>query len=103
MIAVPSLNETNAVAEARHTADRAWFLSNPALWPERQQQIVAVFDRTILGQGPDFIEAYEAAQQQCAAQSKPCPDRYDLTFIIVPDVVDSEGASDWNPQESGAT
>jgi len=101
--AAPSLDASNEAAEARHAADRAWFLSNTTLWPERQQQIVAVFDRTILGQGPDFIEAYEAAQQQCAAQSKPCPDQYDLTFIIVPDVVDPEPAADWDPLASTAT
>jgi hypothetical protein len=101
--ATPALDAINSIAEARHIADRAWFLSNPSLWPERQQQIVAIFERTILGQGFGFGEAHEAAQKLCAAQSKPCPDQYDLTFVIVPDVVDPEPAPDWNPLSSSGS
>jgi hypothetical protein len=95
--AAPSLNDINAVAETRHIEDRAWFLSNPTLWPERQQQVVAVSNRTILGQGADFVAAYEDAQHECAAHSKSCPTQFDLTFVIVPDVVDPEPAADWDP------
>jgi DNA-binding NarL/FixJ family response regulator len=98
--ATESLDAINSVAEARHITDRAWFLSNPALWPERQQQVVSVFDQTILGQGVDFGTAYEAARKQCAALSKPCPNQYDLTFVVVPDVVEPDPAPDWNPLKS---
>jgi hypothetical protein len=84
-------------ADARHIADRAWFLSNPSLWPERQHLVVAVYNSAIVGQGPDYVEAFEAAQRGCALHSKPCPGKYDVTYIIVPDVVDPEPAADWDP------
>ena len=80
------------LAEEQHTADRNWFLSNPAMWADRQDHIVAVFNREILGQGPDFVEAYQDAQRRCTEQSKPCPNKYDIAFVIVPDVVHAEPA-----------
>jgi hypothetical protein len=98
-----SLDATNAAAEARHAADRAWFLSNPALWLEHQQQVVAVYERVILGYGANFGAAYEVAQQRCAAESRPCPTPYDLTFVVVPEVVDPEGPPEWDPREQPAT
>jgi hypothetical protein len=93
----------NAAAEGRHAADRAWFLSNPALWPEHQQQVVAVFERAILGHGVNFRAAYESARKRCAAESRPCPDQYDLTFIVVPAVVEPEGPPESEPCEQPPT
>jgi hypothetical protein len=97
-----SQSGTDSGAETRHATDKAWFLSNPTLWSGRQQQVVAVFDRTILGEGPGFGTAYQTARQRCPVESKPCPDPYELTFIVVPDVVAPEGAPDWNPLEPAA-
>ena len=95
----PSLDEVNAAAEARHAADRAWFLTTPELWPAHQQQVVAVFDRAVLGEGANFAAAYEVARQRCAAESRPCPSQYDLTFVVVPEVGDPEGPPAWDLRE----
>jgi hypothetical protein len=75
--AAPAFDATNPAAEARHDADRAWFLSNPALWPEHQQQVVAVYECAILGYGATFGAAYEAARQRCVAESRPFGGRDD--------------------------
>ena len=86
-----SLDAVNAAAEAKHVADRAWFLSDRTLWADRQEQVVAVFDRTVLGAGPGFRAAYEAAKQQSAAEAKSCPSPNDITFVVVPFLFDYDG------------
>ena len=83
--------------KAVHDDNRAWFFANPQLWPEYQNQVVAVFDKTVLGAGDRFTTAYQAAKDRCAADGKPCPDPYDVTFVVVPVVFpDLPEIPDWD-------
>ena len=64
--------------------DREWYFAHPELWPQHQNQIVAVYNRTVLGDGVGYTKAYEAAKATCAASGITCPSPYDISFVIPP-------------------
>jgi len=71
-------------------SDRDWFLSNPDLFRSFSDRVVAVHDRTVLGSGADFGIAYLAAKEYCAAHHRVCPAPVDISFVVVPLLLDSD-------------
>lgn len=85
------------LGERRHEENRAWFMSDRSLWKGRNNKVVAVYNKAVIGEGDDGLAAYDDAFARCAAKSELCPHPYDVTFVDVPpELPDLPLTPDWS-------